>query len=311
MLTDWQPIRLGASDVQVPPLGIGTWQWGDRLVWGYGGDFSESDVDAAFRASVEAGVRLFDTAEIYGLGASERILGRAAARLDTPVVLATKFMPLPWRLTGRSVRSAIEASARRLGVERIDVYIVHFPPRVLTEERLMDALAEAVRDGLVGAVGTSNYSATQLESAYEALKQRGVPLATNQAKYSLLDRTIERDGVLDTAQRLGVTTMAASPLAKGLLTGKYGPGRPPPGTRRFIANRERLATAGRVADLLREIGGRVDRTPSQVALNWLVTRGNVIPIPGAKNVRQAQQNTGALGWTLDQSDIAALDNITG
>jgi len=305
-------ITIGASDLRVAPLGVGAWSWGDTLFWGYGKGYDRPDVVAAFTASINAGLTLFDTAEAYGRGASERLLGQLARSAETRVVIASKFMPYPWRLSARSLRDALDRSLQRLGVERIDLYQIHWPSPLLGIPRLMDALAEAVAEGKARYVGVSNYSAAQMREAHAALARRGVPLISNQIEYSLLKRTPEVNGVLDACRELGITLIAYSPLAMGLLTGKYGPASRPGGPRRFTERfrRQNLAAAQPVIKLLEAIGAaHGGKSASQVALNWLILRG-ALPIPGAKNARQATQNAGALGWALDGDQVERLDIAT-
>ena len=307
-------LAIGPGGPEVAPLGVGTWAWGERRFWSYGKDYGEDDLRAAFDASVAAGVTLFDTAEIYGRGESERLLGEFARAAATPVVVATKFAPYPWRFSARALRRALDASLRRLGLARVALYQIHFPYTILSIPALMDALADAVAEGKVGAVGVSNYSGAQMQRAHERLARRGVPLASNQVQYSLLWRQPERDGVLATCQALGVALIAYSPLAQGLLTGKYGPGaaRPPDWRRAQPVFREgNLRTIAGLIDLLRGIGqDHGGKTPAQVALNWLICQEGVLPIPGAKNAAQARANAGALGWALTPAEVAALRTAT-
>ena len=192
-------ISLGRSDIRVA-LGVGAWSWGDTLVWGYGQGYSKSDVAAAFHASLNAGITLFDTAEFYGIGTSERIVGQLANATERPVIIASKFMPYPWRISAKSLRGALDGSLKRLQIERIDLYQIHFPTPLLDIPELMDALADAVAEGKIRAVGVSNYSALQMTTAHAALARRGVALATNQVEYSLLKRAPETTGVLDTCR---------------------------------------------------------------------------------------------------------------
>jgi aryl-alcohol dehydrogenase-like predicted oxidoreductase len=191
------------------------------------------------------------------------------------------------------------------------LYQVHWPfDFLMGQPTLMNALADEVQQGRIKAVGVSNYSAEQMQRAYDLLAQRGVPLAVNQVQYSLIARQIERNGVMDAARRLGVTILAYSPLAQGLLTGKYTPktNTPPQGARRLDPrfSREGLEKLAPKVGLLKEIGQKYDRTPAQVALNWLIAQGNVVPIPGAKNASQAAQNAGALGWMLSEEEQGAI-----
>jgi aryl-alcohol dehydrogenase-like predicted oxidoreductase len=302
-------IRLGLSPVEVAPLGLGTWAWGDRWVWGFGRGYGEPDVEAAYRAGRAGGVDFFDTAEAYGRGLSERILGRLARRETESVFLATKFFPYPWRPYRGALVPALRASLRRLGVPRVDLYQIHWPFPPVPIEAWMDSLADAVELGLTRAVGVSNFSVRQMERAHAALARRGVPLASNQVEYSLLNRSPERSGLLQSCRDLGVTLIAYSPLGMGLLTGKYDPQRPPPVARRSRI-RIPIARVTKLTDLLRQIGQEVGgKTPAQVSLSWTMAKGT-LPIPGAKTDQQAVENCGALGWSLAAEQIARLDEAS-
>ena len=300
-------IALGKTGIQISPLGVGTWQWGDRTFWDYGkGGYTDSDLRAGFEASLRAGINFFDTAESYGSGRSETLLGQAVRASGQPVVVATKFMPYPWRLPRASLMQALRRSLERLGLERVDLYQIHwpFPPR--PAESWAGALADAVEAGLVKAVGVSNYSLAQMRRTHDALARRGVPLASNQVQFNLLDRSAEKTGLLGACQELGITLIAYSPLSQGLLTGKYTPQHPPRGIRGFRYRRS-LRPVQPLIGLLREIGeAHGGKSPAQVALNW-VTAKQAVPIPGAKNLQQAQENIGALGWRLAEGELAALD----
>jgi aryl-alcohol dehydrogenase-like predicted oxidoreductase len=175
----------------------------------------------------------------------------------------------------------------------------------------MDALAEEVKQGRIEAVGVSNYSASQMREAHEHLQKRGMPLASNQVQYSLLNRKIESNGIWQTAQELGVKIIAYSPLAQGLLTGKYTGQEKPTGAR-SLDPRFKPSGVNKISPVinsLQKLGEKYQKTPTQVALNWLMTQG-AIPIPGAKNAKQAQQNAGALGWQLDWEDSQDLDQVS-
>ena len=310
-----QTLTLGSTPITVPALGIGTWAWGDRFFWSYGNDYDDGQLRDAFKAAVQAGINFFDTAEIYGFGESERLLGQFLQEIDQPVYIATKYFPLPWRFNAGFVADALTASLKRLQLPTVDLYQVHWPfDFFMGQPTLMDALADEVQQGRVKAVGVSNYSAEQLKQAQELLAKRDVPLAVNQVQYSLLARQIEQNGVMSTARDLGITILAYSPLAQGLLTGKYATDTDtkPLGARRIDPrfSPKGLAKLDPVVAALRDIAQSNDRTPAQVALNWLVAQGNVVPIPGAKNAQQAQQNAGAMGWQLNESDRQRLAEVT-
>ena len=304
-----------AEELGVAPLGVGAWAWGTSRLWGYGKEYDRQDVGDAFRSSMAEGVTLFDTAEIYGNGASERIIGEILREGDfegTPVI-ATKFAPLPYRFGARSLLDALDKSLVRLGVVTVDLYQVHFPNPVFKVESLMDVLAEAVKEGKVRHVGVSNYSVDQMQRAHDRLASHGVKLASNQVEYSLLKRAPETNGVLEACRDLDVTLIPYSPIAQGLLTGKYSPGDKPSGlVRRFgkSFSERNLKKIEPVVNILREIGEAHDKQPAQVALNWLVTRQNTLPIPGAKNERQARQNAGAIGWEMTDEEAEKLDLAT-
>lgn len=291
-------------------LGIGTWAWGDRRFWGYGRSYGDADLRGAFDAAIASGVRLFDTAEAYGFGQSERLLGRFMAEAGEPIAIATKFFPYPWRVAGSQLLRALRRSLARLGVAQVDLYQMHwpFPPRSVAA--WMEPLARAVSEGLVKEVGVSNYSAAQMRTAFERLAARGVRLASNQVEYSLLKRDVEFNGVLDACRDLNVKLIAYSPLAMGMLSGKYTPDAPPPGVRGLRYRSPLLARIRPLIGLLDEIGrGHGDKSRNQVALNWLICKG-VLPIPGAKNAAHASENAGAAGWRLTAADVAALDEAS-
>lgn len=279
-----QTITLGQNGPTVTALGIGTWAWGDKLFWNYGSDYGLTQLQEAFTATLDAGISFFDTAEIYGIGESEKFLGQFMKQSGRPVQIATKYFPLPWRFSAESVSDALTESLKRLQVERVDLYQVHQPfGFLMSQQTLMNVLADEVKRGRIATVGVSNYSADQMREAHGYLAARGVPLAVNQVQYSLLNRKIETNGILDTARQLGVTILAYSPLAQGLLTGKYTPDKDFKfhDARRIDSrfSKSGLEKIAPVIKLLTEMGEKRDRTPAQVALNWLIAQG-VVPIPG-------------------------------
>lgn len=305
---------LAGSDVVIPPLGVGTWAWGDRSTWGMGGydtALTRASIEEAWDTSVAAGVTLFDTAEVYGAGESERIIGSLlAADPDRAksVQVATKFMPYPWKLDMKgSLLRSLRGSLDRLGLPAVDLYQIHGPISFRSHAVMAEALAEARQLGLTRAVGVSNYSAAEVRSIAAELDKRGVKLATNQIEFSLLRRGPETGGLLATCRELGVVPLAYSPIGQGRLTGKYSAGNPPPGKRNFSDHP--MALVDKVTAELRRMGEKYGgRTPSQVALNWIMSKG-VVPIPGAKNRRQAEENAAARGWALEDEDVATLDGL--
>ena len=298
----------------MPVMGLGTWAWGDRSTWGMDGydpSYGFDTIRGAYARAIAAGVTLLDTAEMYGNGESERIIGRLL-REDTAnrdrVVVATKFMPFPWRVPlARALMKSLRASLERLGLPFVHLYQIHGPISFRPARAVAAALAAPYRAGLVKAVGVSNYSEGEMRVIHGALAAEGIPLATNQVEYSLLRTMPETSGLLRACRDLGVTLLAYSPLAMGRLTGKYGVANPPPGKRNFSAFP--MAEIEPVVAELRRIGAaHGGKSPAQVALNWVMCKG-AVPIPGAKNAAQAEQNAGALGWTLVPDEVAALDRV--
>lgn len=293
-------------------IGVGTWAWGDRLVWGFGRGYQRSDVQEAFETSLAEGLYFFDTAEIYGQGQSEKMLGEFIASAKRPVVVATKFMPYPWRLSQRSLLRALRGSLKRLGLAYVDLYQVHQPLPPINVETWMAGMSEAVQAGLTRAVGVSNYDQSRMQRAYDALAREGVHLAANQVEYSLLNRKVEKNGLLQKCKEMDVKLIAYSPLGMGLLTGKYTAINPPQGIRAGVVNYNRrlMERMEPLMMLMKRIGSdHAGKTPAQVALNWVICKG-ALPIPGAKNQTQAAQNAGAVGWSLSEEEVMALDKAS-
>jgi aryl-alcohol dehydrogenase-like predicted oxidoreductase len=287
-------------------FGLGAWQWGDRLIWQFGQNYGDEDCRAAFEVSLEAGIRFVDTAEVYGNGRSERMLGQFLKETEQPVLVATKYFPYPWRFTKKALIRALKGSLERIGVEAVDLYQIHQPYSLLPLDSLMEALAEAAKEGLTRTVGVSNYTQTQMMRAYSALARNDVPLGANQVTYSLLNREVEYDGLLARCKELGVRLIAYSPIEKGLLTGKYSTENPPPGVRGRRYG-DLLPKISPLLKLMTEIGQEHGgKSKAQVALNWCICKGT-LPIPGAKNAGQAEENAGALGWKLTEEEVQKLD----
>ncbi len=308
---------LGRSQLQVPRLGVGAMTWGDakglaRLhpaKTAYGGAHGFDEEKLALESSIAAGVTLFDTAAMYSGGAAELRLGELVHGQN--VLVASKF-PGGFSFRTEDFPKELEASLMRLGRNTIDLYQHHFPSNRVSIPKLMDLLADAVAAGKVKAVGVSNYSAEQMREAHAALTKRGIPLASNQVEYSLLHRQPETNGVLDACRELGITLIAYTPLGGGALTGKYSATQKAGGLRRFLPNfsRKGMEAVQPVLELLKKIGDRYSKTPSQVALRWLIENPIVLPIPGAKNGKQAMDNAGALTFSLTAEEVESLSQAT-
>ena len=307
-MTDEMPERHPVlQDVE---LMIGTWAWGDRYIWGFGQEYGRVEITAAFQACLENCTTFFDTAEIYGQGKSEQFLGEFIREKPENIRIATKFMPYPWRLRRASLTRALKASLRRLNLARVDLYQIHQAMPPIQPETWMDAMVEALQADLVGAVGVSNYSRDWMDRSQNALARAGYRLASNQVEYSLLNRQIEKNGLLQHCIDQGITVLAYSPLAMGVLTGKYSPEKPVKGIRSAVYNPRLLGRIQPLIQLLNKIGSdHAGKTAAQVALNWVICKG-AVPIAGVKTPIHALQNAGALGWRLSDEEIQRLDYVS-
>ena len=297
--------NLGRTSEKVSKVGIGTWQIGSRE-WGWGKGYGEEQVIAAIRRSIELGVNLIDTAEIYGGGLSETIVGKAIRGMRDRVLIATKVWPT--HATYQGTIKACERSLRRLGVDVIDLYQVHWPNPIIPVSTTMRAMEELVRKGMVRYIGVSNFSPSQLERAQQALKREEI--VSDQIEYSLLkmrdaERLFERFGD-------SITVIAYSPLAQGLLTGKYGPENLPRDLVRAINPLFDPYNVRRVEPLLeklKEVASRHNAAPDQVALRVLIHRTNVVAIPGAKDARQAERNALAADLQLTDREVEEVMSV--
>jgi aryl-alcohol dehydrogenase-like predicted oxidoreductase len=293
-----------AGGVRVSAIGLGTWQFGSTE-WGYGAEYNRVEAGNIVRRALELGVNMIDTAEFYGFGRSERILGEAIRGRRDSVFLATKIFPigLPFMTPWRARRSA-----RRLGVDRIDLYQLHWPSPLFPPRATMPRMRRLVEQGLVAHVGVSNHNLAQWKEAERAL---GGPILSNQVRFNLVDRRPERE-VVPWAEKEGRIVIAYSPLGQGLLSGKYQDAPPSNLVRRrrgtfSAANRARLAP---LIAALREIGDRHRATPAQVSLAWLIRKPNVVAIPGASSVHQLEENVGAGDIVLLDEESARLDGLS-
>jgi aryl-alcohol dehydrogenase-like predicted oxidoreductase len=293
-----------AGGVRLSAIGVGTWQFGSRE-WGYGRDYATSTAGAIVRRAVELGVNLIDTAEIYGMGESERIVGRAIAGMRERVFVATKLFPvLP---VSPVVQWRAVQSARRLGVRELDLYQVHWPNPIVPLPSTMRGMRALLDVGLVRHVGVSNFPTGWWRRAERSL---GAPVLSNQVQYSLACRRPDRTGgVLGYAQANDRFVIAYSPLAQGLLGGRYDADHPPSGAARrnnplFLP--DNLEAASGLLTALREVARSHDATPAQVALAWVIRRPNVVAIPGASSVEQLERNCEAADLELSDDEDAWL-----
>jgi aryl-alcohol dehydrogenase-like predicted oxidoreductase len=305
-------VELGRSGVKVSEMGVGT------MLWTSNSQAAEADVRRAYQACVDNGLTFFDTAEVYGNGTSERMLGACIQRDGRKVAVASKFAPpsrmMPIQPKRRSaprdspqvLTEALDGSLRRLGVEYLDLYQMHVPPPDNTMRQYMDVMADAVEAGQVRAIGVCNFSESQIREAHAALAARGVPLSTSMVGYNILRRWPESNGVFAACEELGVSVIPYAPLAEGVLTGKYrvGAGRRVPlsyvvalyfghlditkdhddskSLLRRAVSRPRELDKRKMEPLFEamdEVGRAHGRTLAQVAINWLLTNEEVSVLP--------------------------------
>jgi aryl-alcohol dehydrogenase-like predicted oxidoreductase len=290
------------TPTKISKIGLGTWQFGSKE-WGYGDGYAGSVARDIVRRAVDLGVTLFDTAEVYGLGRSERILGEALGERRESVFLATKILPiLP---VAPVVEQRAVASANRLGTRLLDLYQVHGPNPLVSDAATMRGMRALQRVGLVGEVGVSNYSLARWKAAEEAL---GTRVLSNQVRYSLADRAPEKD-LLPFAAEADRVVIAYSPLAQGLLSGRYDRSNRPANRVRasnplFLP--ENLDRANELIVVLREVADAHQATAAQVALAWVIRHPAVTAIPGASTVEQLESNVAAADIDLSDDEYAAL-----
>ena len=310
--------HLGGTAIEITPIGLGTWQFsegkgGATATWS---TVPPQETDAIVKAAIEGGVNWFDTAELYGFGRSERNLARAlvqAGAADGQVVIATKWNPL--LRTASSIRETIGRRLECLKPFSIDLHQVHFPASFASVEAEMNAMAELIKLGKIKAVGVSNYSARLMRRAHQALVRHGIPLASNQVKYSVLDRHIETNGILDVAKELGITIIAYSPLEMGLLSGKFHKDPALLQSRPFgrrMRLRRLVEKSRTLIETLERIAAAHSVSVSQVALNWLISfhGDTVVTIPGATRAQHAKESAAAMDFTLSQDEMAQIDRLS-
>jgi aryl-alcohol dehydrogenase-like predicted oxidoreductase len=310
--------HLGKTDILVTPVGLGVMELagGGGLIGRLFPVIPLEEKNAIIKAALDGGINWFDTAEMYGAGVSERSLAtglKAAGKSDQEVVIATKWQP--FLRTAGNIPHTIEDRLRFLDGFSISNYMVHQPYSFSSPEAEMNAMADLVAAGKIRSVGVSNFNPARMRRAHAALAKRGIPLAVNQVLYSLLHREIETNGILDTARELGVTIIAYTPIARGLLTGKYH--KNPDlldrmsGWRKVSLQRD-LERTRPLINAMDLIAIKYDATIAQVALNWLINFSGdiVVTIPGATRVRQAEESAGAMKFKLTMDELSHLADLS-
>ena len=317
-MEDYNPLRsLGQTGLQVTPIGLGCWQFSKQknLAGKFWPTLEDELIGKVVSLSLEGGINWFDTAEIYGNGASEKALSKAlqaAGKKPGKVFIASKWWPM-FRFASNIAKS-FDERIKALSPFPIDLYQVHQPWGFSNEKAEVSAMADLLDRKLIKSIGVSNFSAKQMKNSWETLDMRRIPLASNQVLYSLLDRRIESNGVMEVAKKLGITIIAYSPLAQGLVTGKFHDN---PGLLKNIGFRKyssQFKPAGLEKSLpviktVKELAVKYNATPAQVALNWLIYfhGETVVAIPGATKEIHVKENTGAMSFRLSDSDMDRLD----
>lgn len=310
---------LGQTDIKISPLGVGTWQFsgGNGLVGKYWEPPTPDQGRDIVQTAVNGGINWFDTAQAYGKGESERNLSRAlqAANIaPEDIHIATKWWPV--FKTASDLKNSIQARLDCLAPYPISHYIVHQPISLSSIEKEMHAMSDLMDAGKIYSVGVSNYSAKQMRKTHKALASRGYALAANQFYFSMISRHIEHTGVLETAQELGMTLIAWTPLEQGLLTGRFHQENADLSSlnwirRRAMANSGRLERTRLLIERMKVLADKYQATVAQIALNYTVNvhGETVVAIPGVSKPSQVEQNLGALTFKLTPDEMGELTEL--
>ena len=313
-------VPLGKTGIHISPVGLGTWQFSNGKGWAgkYWRTIPQDETKEIVKIALEGGVNWFDTAEIYGNGQSEHSLSLALSlngKRPGEVIIATKWWPM-FR-TSASIGKTIDERLKQLNGFGIDLYQVHQPFGFSSVESEMKAMAALAGEGKIRSVGVSNFSASRMLRAYKALEKEGIPLASNQVKYSLLDRRIEKNGILQMARELGITIIAYSPLEQGILTGKFHTDPDSVKRRRFRKHMKSYREAGLeksrpLIGLLEEIAKTHHTSVAAVALHWLIRfhGETVVAIPGASQPSHMEANLDAMRIELSREEMNRIDQVS-
>jgi aryl-alcohol dehydrogenase-like predicted oxidoreductase len=312
--------QLGSTGIMVTPIGLGCWQFSKQknMAGKFWPELEDDIIDRIVSLSLEGGINWFDTAEMYGMGESEKALSKAlqaAGKKPGEVIIATKWWPA--LRFASSITKTIDTRIGALSPYPIDLYQVHQPWSFSNERKEMDAMAELFKRKLIRSIGVSNFSAQRMRNAWETLNKAGIPLASNQVRYNLLDRRIESNGVVKSAKELGISIIAYSPLAQGVVTGKFHDN---PDLLKNIGLRKHnplfkaagLEKSRPVIILVKELAVKYNVSLSQVALNWLINYNGdtVVAIPGATRETHIKENTGSMTFRLSDEDMQRLDKVS-
>jgi aryl-alcohol dehydrogenase-like predicted oxidoreductase len=308
---------LGRTKMTVTPIGLGCWQFSKQknMAGKFWPTLEDDLIEKVVSLSLDGGINWFDTAEVYGNGTSERELSKAlqaAGKKPGEIFVATKWWPM-FRFAS-NISKTIDERIKALAPYPIDLYQIHQPWGFSGVKNEMLAMAELLDRKLIKNIGVSNFSAQQMKNAWETLDKKGIPLASNQVLYNLLNRKIESNGVMEMAKKLGITIIAYSPLAQGLVTGKFHEN---PELLKNIGFRKYssqfkpngLEKSLPVVMFIKKLALKYNVTPSQIALNWLINyHGNsVVAIPGATKEIHVKENLGTMSFRLSDDDMERLE----
>lgn len=312
--------RLGQSEIMLSPLGIGTWQFSNK--GGTWNTVADKTVYEILKYSLTNGMNWIDTAEIYGNGISETLIGQALKQLETEkaltdtIYIADKWFPL--LRTADTITKTINQRLDCLQKPVIDLYQIHQPTSLSSLKEQICHMAELADKGIIKNVGISNFTAKGMRKADKLLREYGLRLASNQVKYNLLHRKPEKNGVIETAKELGISIIAYSPLQQGMLTGRFHNDLSAIDNisllRRFHSgiSRKNIERTRPLIDTINRLGEKYQKTPAQISLNWLIySQGELVfAIPGATKLEQAQSNIKAQNFRLSQDDIELLNKVS-
>lgn len=308
---------LGQSDLMLTPIGLGCWQFSKQknLAGKFWPSLEDELIGKVVSLSLEGGINWFDTAEVYGNGASEEALSKAlqaVGKKPGELIIATKWWPF-FRFAS-NIPKTIDKRIKALTPYPIDLYQVHQPFGFSNEKSEVSAMARLVKEKHIRHIGVSNFSAAKMQSAWDTLHKLGIPLVSNQMSYSLLNRKIESNGVMDLAKKLGISIIAYSPLAQGVLTGKFHDNPELIKKTGFRKSTSQFKSAGLKKSRplimsLKELALKYEVTAAQIALNWVINfhGDTVFAIPGATKEIHVKENTGALSFRLSDEDMKRLD----
>jgi Predicted oxidoreductases (related to aryl-alcohol dehydrogenases) len=300
-------IKLGRTDIKVSVIGLGCWQFGDEN-WGWNVEIDERKAIEIIRKGYELGINFFDTAEIYGNGVSEIILGKAVKDFREEIIIATKFSPRHARY--KDIIKACNKSLERLNTKYIDLYQMHWPNHYVPLKETAEALDFLYKEGKIRVVGVSNFPIPLIKELKKNLKY--AELVSNQLHYNLIERTIEKE-IMPYCLRNNITIIAFSPLEQGLLTGKYNSKNIPSDNIRrnnVFFKKENIEKIEELIRNLEEIAKKYNRSIAQIALNWIIRHPNTIAIPGAKNLGQLIDNISSSEFDLTEEDFLKLTEVS-